>query len=177
VSVVSGVILRTNGRLTDLLLPGDMSEIDPVATERWRVLSPDGAVILFLSPTTVADMAAVPGVTHALLRARSQQHERCLELRSIAGIYDIEDRILSFFAHLARHVGRPERTDTRIPLRLEQRRVEEILRAGHTQATTAFRSLFERGTLIHDADGWLIRRPPPNASSSKTSSAPNTSLV
>lgn len=87
-SLVSGVTLRTSGRLTDLLLPGDMSEIDPVATERWRVLSPDGAVILFLSPATVADMAAVPGVTHALLRARSRQHERCLELRSIVGTYD-----------------------------------------------------------------------------------------
>jgi hypothetical protein len=176
-SLVSGVMLRTSGRLTDLLLPGDISEVDPVVTERWRVLSPDGAVILFLSAATVADMVAVPGVTQALLRARSRQHERALELRSIVGIYDVEERILSFFAHLARHVGRPERAATRIPLRLEQRRVEEILRAGHTQATTAFRLLFARGALVHDADGWLIRCPTPNASSAGTGSAPNTTRV
>lgn len=174
VSVVSGALLRTTGHHTDLLLPGDMSEVDPVGAERWRVLSPSSSLILLLSPATVAEMTAVPGVTPALLSARSRQHERCIELRSIVGIYDIENRILSFFAHLARHVGRPDGAATRIPLKLEQRRVEEILSAGHTQATTAFRSLFQAGALIHDAAGWLITCPLPNTSPQDMRSAPNT---
>jgi hypothetical protein len=173
-AVVSGAMLRTSGHHTDLLLPGDMSEIDPAGAERWRVLSPAPSLILLLSPATIAEMAAVPGVTQALLRARSRQHERCIELRSILGIYEIEDRILTFFAHLARHIGHPEGAATRIPLRLQQRRVEEILSAGHTQATVAFRSLFEAGALIHDAAGWLIACPTPNASWRETGSAPNT---
>jgi hypothetical protein len=173
-SLVAGAMLRTSGLSTDVLLPGDMSEVDPAGAERWKVVSTTPALILLLSPTTVAEMAAVPGVTQALLRARSKQHERCIELRSIVGIYDIEDRILSFFAHLARHLGRPEGSATRIPLRLEQRRVEEILSAGHTQATTAFKSLFQSGALIHDAAGWLIACPPPNVPAREMRSAPNT---
>ena len=42
----------------------------------------------------------------------------------------------------------------RIPLPLEQKRIEEILSAGHTQATMAFRTLFAAGVLVHDAAGW-----------------------
>lgn len=173
-SVVSGAMLRTRGHLADLLLPGDMSEVRPADVERWKVVSSSAALVVLLTPATVAELAAVPGATQSLLRARSRQHERDVELRSIVGIYDIEDRILAFFAHLARHIGQPEGAATRIPLRLEQRRVEEILSAGHTQATTAFRSLFEAGALIHDAGGWLITCPPSNASSRETGSAPNT---
>jgi hypothetical protein len=174
-SVVSGALLRTRGDVPDLLLPGDMSEVRSTDGDRWKVLSSSAAaLVVLLTPATVAELAAVPGATQALLRARSRQHERDIELRSIVGIYDIEDRILSFFAHLARHIGEPEGAATRIPLRLEQRRVEEILSAGHTQATTAFRSLFQAGTLVHDATGWLFRGALSNAAEQETCSAPNT---
>jgi hypothetical protein len=173
-TLVSGAMLRTNGQLADLLLPGDMSEVRPTDGAHWKVLSTSGALVVLLTPATVAELAAVPGATQALLRARSRQHERDVELRSIVGIYDIEDRILSFFAHLARHIGEPEGAATRIPLRLEQRRVEEILSAGHTQATTAFRSLFQAGTLVHDAAGWLVRCTLTGTAAQETCSAPNT---
>jgi hypothetical protein len=173
-SVVSGALLRNRGKLADLLLPGDMSEVRPAGVERWKVVSTSAALVVLLTPATVAELAAVPGATQALLRARGRQHERDVELRSIVGIYDIEDRILRFFAHLAQHVGEPEGTATRIPLRLEQRRVEEILSAGHTQATTAFRTLFQAGTLVHDAAGWLIRCELAGMAAQETCSAPNT---
>jgi hypothetical protein len=173
-SVVSGALLRTHGHLADLLLPGDMSELRPADGERWKVLSTSAALVVLLTPATVAELAAVPGATQALLRARSRQHERDVELRSIVGIYDVEARILGFFAHLARHIGEPAGAATRVPMRLEQRRVEEILSAGHTQATTAFRSLFQAGTLVHDAAGWLVRCALPGAASQQTCSAPNT---
>lgn len=174
VGVVSGALLRTRGQVHELLLQGDMSELDPTGADRWRVLSPSPAVITLLTAGIVAELAAVPGVTQALLRAWSRQRQRGAELRAIMGIYDIEDRIASFFAHLARHIGRSEATGTRIPLRLEQRRVEEILSAGHTQATAAFRSLFGSGVLVHDAAGWLVTSPLPGTTATRTCSAPNT---
>jgi hypothetical protein len=36
----------------------------------------------------------------------------------------------------------------------KQKRIGEILSAGHTQATMAFRALFAAGVLVHDAAGW-----------------------
>jgi hypothetical protein len=55
---------------------------------------------------------------------------------------------------LARRLGENVPGGVRIPLPLEQKRIEEILSAGHTQATMAFRALFAAGVLIHDAAGW-----------------------
>jgi hypothetical protein len=87
---------------------------------------------------------------HALL----QQIELELELRAIVGIQRIEHRILAFFGLLARRLGRQQSGGIRIPLALEQKRIEEILSAGHTQATMAVRALFAAGVLVHDAAGW-----------------------
>jgi CRP-like cAMP-binding protein len=92
---------------------------------------------------------------HALL----QQLELELELRAIVGIQRIEHRILAFFGLLARRLGREQAGGIRIPLALEQKRIEEILSAGHTQATTAFRALFAAGVLVHDAAGWRFDPP------------------
>jgi CRP-like cAMP-binding protein len=86
---------------------------------------------------------------HALL----QQLELELELRAIVGIQRIEQRILAFFGLLARRLGEEQPGGIRIPLALEQKRIEEILSAGHTQATMAFRALFAAGVLVHDAAG------------------------
>jgi hypothetical protein len=154
--VLSGCLLRSRPSGADLLLARDIGHVGTDARERWRGLSPRPALVAVLSSATIADLARVPGLAHALLRASRDQHERDLELRSIVGVYDVRDRIVRFFGHLARHVGHAEGAATRIPLRLEQKRIEEILAAGHTQATTAFRSLVRAGALAHDADGWLF---------------------
>jgi hypothetical protein len=87
---------------------------------------------------------------HALL----QQLELELELRAIVGIQRIEQRILAFFGVLARRLGEEQPRGIRIPLALEQKRIEEILSARHAQATMAFRALFAAGVLVHDAAGW-----------------------
>jgi hypothetical protein len=154
--VLAGCLLRRSPHGADLLLERDIAQVGADARERWRGLSPRPAVVAVLSSATIADLARVPGLAQALLRASRDQHERDLELRAIVGIYDVRERIVQFFRHLARHVGRPEGAATRIPLRLEQKRIEELVAAGHTQATTAFRSLFRAGALTHDADGWLF---------------------
>jgi hypothetical protein len=154
--VLSGCLLHRRAGGSELLLERDLGQLGAEAGERWRGLSPQPAVVAVLSAGTIADLARVPGVAQALLQASRGQHERELDLRSIVGIYDVRERIVRFFGHLARHVGHPEGTATRIPLALEQKRIEEILFAGHTQATTAFRSLVSTGALAHDADGWLF---------------------
>jgi hypothetical protein len=154
--VLSGCLLRSGPAGADLLLARDIGQVGTDARERWRGLSPRPAVVAVLSAATITDLARIPGLAHALLQASRDQHERDLELRAIVGVYDVRDRIVRFFAHLARHVGQPEGAATRIPLRLEQKRIEEILFAGHTQATTAFRSLVRARALTHDADGWLF---------------------
>jgi hypothetical protein len=78
---------------------------------------------------------------------------------AIVGIQRIEHRILGFSGLLARRLGRQQSGGIRIPLALEQKRIEEILSAGHTQATTAFRALFAAGVLVHDAAGWRFDPP------------------
>jgi len=171
--VAAGALLRTRAPVVDLLLERDLSEVDLTSDERWKVLSPTPAVIALLPPDALAELGHVPGMMGGLLHAQRRQHERNLELRSIVGIYDVEARIAAFFRHLARHVGRPEGGATRIPLALEQRRVEEILCAGHTQATTAFRSLVRGGVLVHDAGGWLVGSSAPNTSARRSGSPPN----
>jgi hypothetical protein len=154
--VLSGGLLHRRPAGADLLIARDLGQLAADPSERWRALSPRTTVVAVLTAATIADLVRVPGVAQALLQASRGQHERALELRSIVGIYDVRERIVRFFGHLARHVGQPEGTFIRIPLALEQKRIEEILAAGHTQATTAFRSLFRAGALAHDADGWLF---------------------
>jgi hypothetical protein len=169
-TVLAGALICTRARTSDLLLEGDVAEVDPASDERWKVLSPSAALIAWLTSATLAEM---PDVSRELVLAQSRQHRRNLELRAITGIYDVEERIGAFFDHLARHVGRPEGDATRIPLALDQRRVERILSAGHTQATTAFRSLVRAGTLARDADGWLVTCSVPDTPATETCSAPN----
>jgi hypothetical protein len=173
VSVLAGALMSTRGRIYDLLLEGDLAEVDPASDERWKVLSPSPALIALLTSATLAELSELPDVSRALLLAQNRQHRRNLELRAITGIYDVEERIGAFFAHLARHIGHPEGDATRIPLALDQRRVEKLVSAGHTQATTAFRSLVHAGILARDADGWLMRRSAPNTPPAQTCSAPN----
>lgn len=172
-SVLAGALMCTRGRVSDLLLEGDLAEVDPASDERWKVLSPSPALIAWLTSASLAELSEIPEVSRGLLLAQSRQHRRNLELRAITGIYDVEERIGEFFAHLARHIGRPEGNATRIPLALDQRRAERILSAGHTQATTAFRSLVHAGILARDAHGWLMTRSAPNTSPAQSCSGPN----
>jgi hypothetical protein len=46
---------------------------------------------------------------------------------------------------VARRLGRRQSGGIGIPLALEQKRIEEVLSAGHTQVTMAFRALFAAG--------------------------------
>jgi hypothetical protein len=154
--VLSGCLLYRGPGGADLLFERDIGQLGPSTSERWRGVFHRPTVVAVLTPETIADLARIPGVAQGLLRVAAEQHKREVELRSVVGIYDVRDRIVGFFEHLARHVGRPEGTTTRIPLALEQKRIEEILAAGHTQATTAFRSLVADRALLHDADGWLF---------------------
>jgi hypothetical protein len=103
-------------------------------------------------------------------RERYTPRRFAIELQSIIGHYEVLERIVRFFAYLAGRAGRAEGEGVRIPLSLQQRRIEEILGAGHTQATTAFRGLVEGGVLVHDADGWQFRR---DCLDAPASSAPN----
>jgi hypothetical protein len=154
--VLSGCLLRRRAGDSSLFIARDLGHVGAETDERWRALSSRPVVVAVLNAPTIATLARVPGVAEALLQAFRGQHEREVELRSIVGTYDVRERIVRFFGHLARHVGQPEGPVTRIPLLLEQKRIEEILAAGHTQATTAFRSLVRSGALTHDSDGWLF---------------------
>jgi hypothetical protein len=154
--MLAGALLRSRAGAVDLLLPGDAIRMDDDDTARWRVLSAEPARAALVGPTTAAALGAIPGAAQALMNTLLRQVERENLLRSIVGIQRIEDRIVAFFNLLARRAGVPITTGVRIPLALEQKRIEEILRAGHTQATMAFRTLFNSGVLVHDAGGWLF---------------------
>ena len=184
--LLSGAVLRSRpdvgGRRVDLMLAGDAIRMDDEDPARWRVLSSEPARVALVTPATVTALAAIPGAAQALMLALLEQVELELELRSIVGIQRIEERIVAFFRLLARRVGQEASPGVRIPLALEQKRIEEILSAGHTQATMAFRALFASGVLVHDARGWRYDpsawRPSsaPNSRAAFLSSAPNSLL-
>jgi hypothetical protein len=153
---LSGALLRSRPAGVDLLLAGDAIRLDVEGPVRWRVLSHEPAQVALIGPSTIAALAVIPGAAHALLNAMLRQVELEHELRSIVGIQRIEERIVAFFSLLARRVGAAAPGGVRIPLALEQKRIEELLSAGHTQATMAFRALFGAGVLVHDAAGWLF---------------------
>jgi hypothetical protein len=153
---LSGAVLRSRPAGVDLLLAGDAVRLDVEGPVRWRVLSHEPAQVALIGPATIAALAGIPGAAHALLNAMLRQVELEHELRAIVGIQRIEERIVAFFTLLARRVGLPAPGGVRIPLALEQKRIEELLSAGHTQATMAFRTLFGAGVLVHDAGGWLF---------------------
>jgi hypothetical protein len=154
--LVDGALLRRHGGGGDLAFRGDAI---PMADEsaRWRVLTPAPSRVILVGPATASALGQIPGASHALMTALVQQVERERELRAIVGIQRIEDRIAAFFSMLARRIGVDGDDGVRIPLALEQKRIEEILSAGHTQATMAFRALFASGALVHDAAGWVFR--------------------
>jgi hypothetical protein len=174
--LLTGALLRghASGRV-DLLLGGDAVQMEDADDgDRWRVLAgAEPTRVAVVAPSTVTALATVPGATQALMQSLLHQVELQLELRAIVGIQRIEQRIASFFALLARRVGVPVEDGTRIPLALEQKRIEEILSAGHTQATMAFRALFAAGVLVHDADGWCFRSSAPNSGTARVGSGPN----
>jgi hypothetical protein len=154
--LVEGALMRRYRGSVDIALRGDAI---PMADESacWRVLTAGPARVILVGPATTGTLGQIPGGAHALMTALVQQVERERELRSVVGIQRIEDRIVAFFSLLARRVGLQADRGVRIPLELEQKRIEEILSAGHTQATMAFRTLFASGVLVHDAAGWLYR--------------------
>ena len=151
--VLSGALLRSRGSV-DLLLAGDAIRMNGEDGALWRVLPAQPVRVAIIGPHTVKALAGVPGAANALMHALLHQLELELELRAVVGIQRIEHRILAFFGLLARRLGREQPGGIRIPLALEQKRIEEILSAGHTQATMAFRALFTAGVLVHDAAGW-----------------------
>jgi CRP-like cAMP-binding protein len=156
--VLSGALLRSRRdgaeRRVDLLLGGDAIRMNGEDGALYRILPAQPVRVAVVGPHTVKALAGVPGAANALMHALLQQLELELELRAIVGIQRIEHRILAFFGLLARRLGRQQSGGIRIPLALEQKRIEEILSAGHTQATMAFRALFATGVLVHDAAGW-----------------------
>jgi hypothetical protein len=153
--VISGGLLRRCRYGSDVLLRGDASRVESPALEHWRVLS-HSSVLAVLNPATVGALVALPGVAQAVLRAMYVQHERGLELRSIAARYGAGERIVWFFAYLAGRVGRPEGQAVRIALDLDQKRIEEIVGVGHTQGSASFRALIDAGVLVRDAGGWVF---------------------
>jgi hypothetical protein len=172
--LLSGALLRrrtdVDGHRVDLMLAGDAIRMDDEDAARWRVLSSEPARVALVTPATVTALSAIRGATQALMLALLEQLELELELRAIVGTQRIEERIVAFFRLLARRVGQDGAPGVRIPLALEQKRIEEILSAGHTQATMAFRALFRAGVLVHDAGGWLFD---PAAWEPRRSSVPN----
>jgi hypothetical protein len=174
--LVEGALMRRDRGSVDLAFRGDAI---PMADEsaRWRVLTSEPARVILVGPATASALGLIPGAAHALMTALVQQVERERELRETVGIQRIEDRIVAFFRLLARRAGVLTDHGVRIPLALEQKRIEEILSAGHTQATMAFRTLFASGVLVHDAAGWLfapeLRSSVPNLRLNAIGAGPN----
>ena len=178
--VLSGVLLASRpaprGPRVDLQFPSELVGLDTLPARRWQVISQHPARLAVVAATGLDSLGATPGGTVALLAAGQRQLERARDLHAIVGIQRIEERITAYFAFLAAQVGVPcDDGGIRIPLTLKQKRIEEILSAGHTQATMAFRVLFASGVLEQDGDGWRFtpRRSVPNRSRPALGAAPN----
>ena len=113
--VLSGALLRSRRdaveRRVDLLLAGDAIRMNGEDGALWRALPAQPVRLAVVGPHTVKALAGVPGAANALMHALLQQLELELELRAVVGIQRIEQRIVAFFALLARRLGerRPRR--------------------------------------------------------------------
>jgi CRP/FNR family cyclic AMP-dependent transcriptional regulator len=171
--VVRGLVAHVNelgGRTTiELLGRGDVLRPRDDVLAGAPVAVTTGLRALEQSELAVLDgafsrrVAPWPTVAEALC-ARAVDRTRWLSLLLLVGrLPHVEARLVILFWHLADRWGRvTAQGEVKIPFLLTHELLAALVSAERPTVTTALKRLGERGTLVRESDGWLLRGAPPS---------------
>jgi CRP/FNR family cyclic AMP-dependent transcriptional regulator len=151
----SGDVLMPDNRPVADLMPGGAS-VD------WRLLSP---VRLALLDAAFLERAAHwPAVGWQLTRRTLGRGQASAVQLAICSRPRVEDRLMLLMWHLARRWGRVTPDGVRLELPLTHAVLGKLVGAHRPSVTTALGSLVDRGLVVREEDGWVLREPSANGS-------------
>jgi CRP/FNR family transcriptional regulator, cyclic AMP receptor protein len=166
VMVVDGLVLRelvlAGSTATELLGPGDMVSADPPADALlpaeavWSV--PDTARVAIFDDRLLPILRTWPGVGRLLLHRAACRDARLFTHRAIAQLPRVDQRLLTFFAHLSERWGRVAPHGVVMPLHLTHETLGRLIGARRPTVSLALKDLASDQLLERRNDGsWLVR--------------------
>ena len=138
--------------------PADTAPSMPVLGARLTVPVPTRLVLL--GQELLGAARRWPWIV-SRLHARMLEHSEELATQlAICQLPRVEDRLMALMWLLAESWGRVTRAGIRVPVSLSHEVLGGLVGARRSTVTLALRKLAERGSLVRQADGWLILEPP-----------------
>lgn len=165
--VLSGILCRRVGQShsygAELVGPGDLMRPweqvgawSSIPTEaRWTVIEP--ARVGVLDAAFAERAARFPRVGSELVGRALLRSRYLAILVAIISQRRIETRLTMLFWHLADRFGQVRGEWVEIPISLTHGTLGELVAARRPSVTTALSALQERGELVRDERGWLLR--------------------
>jgi len=150
----------------DVLVPGSQPVDDfmPGAPSfDWRMLTPIRLAVL--DPAFLQTAARWPQVGWHLTRRTLNRGQASAVQLAICSRPRIEDRVQLLMWHLARRWGRVTPGGVRLDLPLTHAVLGKLVGAHRPSVTTALGSLGDRGLVVREDDGWVLREAPANGGS------------
>jgi CRP-like cAMP-binding protein len=142
----------------DVLVPGNRPEADLMPggeSVDWRLLTPIRLAIL--DAAFLQKAARWPQVGWHITRRTLNRGQASAVQLAICSRPRIEDRLQLLMWHLARRWGRVTRDGVRVELPLTHAVLGKLVGAHRPSVTTALGSLGDRGLVVRDSDGWVLR--------------------
>jgi CRP/FNR family transcriptional regulator, cyclic AMP receptor protein len=142
----------------DVLVPGNRPEADLMPggeSVDWRLLTPIRLAIL--DAAFLQKAARWPQVGWHITRRTLNRGQASAVQLAICSRPRIEDRLQLLMWHLARRWGRVTRDGVRVELPLTHAVLGKLVGAHRPSVTTALGSLGDRGLVVRDGDGWVLR--------------------
>jgi CRP-like cAMP-binding protein len=143
----------------DVLVPGNRPEADPMPggeSVDWRLLTPTRLAVL--DGAFLQKAARWPQVGWHLTRRTLNRGQASAVQLAICSRPRIEDRLELLMWHLARRWGRVTTDGVRLDLPLTHAVLGKLVGAHRPSVTTALGSLGDRGVVVRDGDGWILRQ-------------------
>jgi CRP-like cAMP-binding protein len=121
----------------------------------WRLLAPTRLALL--DAAFLQKAARWPQVGWHLTRRTLNRGQASAVQLAICSRPRIEDRLQLLMWHLARRWGRVTRDGVRVELPLTHAVLGKLVGAHRPSVTTALGSLGDRGLVVRDGDGWVLR--------------------
>jgi CRP/FNR family cyclic AMP-dependent transcriptional regulator len=150
----------------DVLVPGSepVDDFMPgTASVDWRLLTPIRLAVL--DGAFLQKAARWPQVGWHLTRRTLNRGQASAVQLAICSRPRIEDRLQLLMWHLARRWGRVTPGGVRLELPLTHAVLGKLVGAHRPSVTTALGSLADRGLVMREDDGWVLREAPANGSS------------
>jgi CRP/FNR family cyclic AMP-dependent transcriptional regulator len=142
----------------DVLVPGNRPQADLMPggeSVEWRLLMP--VRFALLDAAFLQKAARWPQVGWHLTRRTLNRGQASAVQLAICSRPRVEDRLQLLMWHLARRWGRVTTEGVRLDLPLTHAVLGKLVGAHRPSVTTALGSLGDRGLVIREDDGWVLR--------------------